>query len=73
MGQWLVLGWFWGRGTSDSQFARQKLGKKIHPNHGGRQCPMAAMVPSPWHRHIQQLANMLRGKSMLLKQENIIV
>jgi hypothetical protein len=34
---------------------------------------MAAMVPSPWHRHIQQLANMLRDKSMSLKLENIIV
>jgi hypothetical protein len=35
--------------------------------------PMAAMVPSPWHHCIQQLANMLRDKSMLLKLENIIV
>jgi hypothetical protein len=34
---------------------------------------MAAMVPSPWHHRIQQLANMLRKKSMLLKLENIIV
>jgi hypothetical protein len=34
---------------------------------------MAAMLPSPRHRHIQQLANMLRDKSMLLKLENIIV
>jgi hypothetical protein len=31
------------------------------------------MVPSPQHRHIQQSANMLRDKSMLLKLENIIV
>jgi hypothetical protein len=31
-----------------------------------------AMVPSPHHRHIQQLANMLRNKSLLLKLENII-
>jgi hypothetical protein len=31
------------------------------------------MVPSPWHRHIQQLGYMLRNKSMLLKLENIIV
>jgi hypothetical protein len=30
---------------------------------------MAVMVPSLWHRRIQQLANMLRNKSMLLKQE----
>jgi hypothetical protein len=34
---------------------------------------MAAMVPSPLHRGIQQLANMLRDKSMSLKLENIIV
>jgi hypothetical protein len=34
---------------------------------------MAAMVPSPQHCLIQQLANMLRNKSMLLKLENIIV
>jgi hypothetical protein len=34
---------------------------------------MAAMVPSPRHCHIQQLANMLRDKSKLLKLENIIV
>jgi hypothetical protein len=49
------------------QLARQKLGKNTHPNHGGRHCPMAAMVPSPQHHSIQQLANMLRDKSMLLK------
>jgi hypothetical protein len=29
--------------------------------------------PSPRHRRIQQLANMLRDKSMSLKLENIIV
>jgi hypothetical protein len=34
---------------------------------------MAAMVPSPRHRRIQQLANMLHDKSMSLKLENIIV
>jgi hypothetical protein len=34
---------------------------------------MAAMVPSPQHRCIQQLTNMLRDKSMSLKLENIIV
>jgi hypothetical protein len=31
------------------------------------------MVPSSRHRHVQQLANMLRNKSMPLKLENIIV
>jgi hypothetical protein len=34
---------------------------------------MATMVPSPRRRHIQQLANMLRDKSMSLKLENIFV
>jgi hypothetical protein len=34
---------------------------------------MAAMKPSPRHCRIQQLANMLRDKSMSLKLENIIV
>jgi hypothetical protein len=57
----------------DTQLDRQKLPKKTHPNHGGHHCPMAAMVPSPEHRCIQQLANILRDKFMLLKLENIIV
>jgi hypothetical protein len=30
---------------------------------------MAAMVPSPRHRHIQQLANMLRDKSVVKTRE----
>ncbi len=55
------------------QLARQKLGKKTPPNHGGRHHPAAAMVPSSRHHHKQQLANMLRDKSMLLKLKNIIV
>ncbi len=73
MGQWLLFGWFWGRGTLDTQLASRKLGKKTHTNHGGRRCHMAATVPTPRHRRIQQLANMLCVKSMLLKLENIIV
>jgi hypothetical protein len=73
VGQWLVFGWFWSWETLDTQLARRNLDKKTHSNHGGRHCPMAAMVPSPPHRPIQQLANMLRNKSMSLKLENIIV
>ncbi len=73
VGQWLVFGWFGGWGTLDTQLARRKLGKKKHPNHGCRHCPMATMVPSSQHRHVQQLADMLRDKSMLLKLENMIV
>jgi hypothetical protein len=57
----------------DTQLARQKLGKKTHPNNGSRHHPTAAMVPSPQRRRIQQLANMLHDKSMSLKLENIIV
>jgi hypothetical protein len=30
---------------------------------------MAAMVPSPWHRRIQQLANMLHDKSVVKTRE----
>jgi hypothetical protein len=54
------------------QLARWKLGlKKTY--HGGRHLPTAAMVPSPRHYRIQQLANMLHDKSMSLKLENIVV
>jgi hypothetical protein len=73
VGQWLVFGWFWGWGTSDTQLARRKQAKKTHPNHGGCHCPMAVMVPSPRHRRMQQSANVLRNKSLLLKLENIII
>jgi hypothetical protein len=67
------FGWFWSLGTLDTQLARPNLGKKTHSNHGSRRCPMATMVPSPRHCHIQHLANMLRNKSVLLKLDNIIV
>jgi hypothetical protein len=73
VGQWLVLEWFGGWGIPDTRLARRKLGKKTHPNHGGHHCPTAAMMPSSQHRQVQQLANMLRNKSMLLKLENITV
>ncbi len=51
------------------QLARWKLGKKTHPNHGGCYCPTATMVPSLQHRHIQQLTNMLRNKSVIKTRE----
>jgi hypothetical protein len=73
VGQWLIFRWFWSWGTSDTQLARRKLDKNTYPNHGGHHCPMATMVPSCQHCRIQQLANMLRDKSVLLKLENIIV
>ncbi len=65
--------WFWGWETSDTRLARQKLGKKTHPNHGGRHRHMAAMVPPPRRRCIHQSANILCDKSMSLKLKNIIV
>jgi hypothetical protein len=70
MGQRLVFRWFGGWETSDTCSARQKLGKKAHPNHGNHHCPMAAMVPSSRHYHIQQLANMLRNKSVVKTRKN---
>ena len=73
VGQWLVLGWFWGWSTLDKQLPRREVAKKNHPNHGGHHRPTAVMVPSSRHHHVQQLANMLRNKSMLLKLENISV
>jgi hypothetical protein len=57
----------------DTKLARQKLGKKTHPHHGGRRCPTAAMVPRPRRRRTQQSANMMRNKSMSLKLEDIMV
>ncbi len=36
----------------DAQLARQKLGKKIHPDHGDHQRPTAAMVNPPRRRVI---------------------
>ncbi len=69
VGQRLVFGWFWGWGTSNTQLTRWKLGKKTHPNHGGHHPPMAAMVLSPRHRLIQQLANMLHNKSVVKTRE----
>ena len=69
----MVFGWFWGCGAPDKQLTRRKLGKKTHPNHGGRRRPTAAMVPPSRRRRTQQSANMLRDKSMSLKLDNIIV
>jgi hypothetical protein len=54
------------------QLARQKPGKKTHPNHGGRHRPMAAMVPSSRHCHMQQLAKCC-ATSLSLKLKNIFV
>jgi hypothetical protein len=37
----------------DAQLTRRKLGKKINPDHGGRQRPTAAMMTPPWLRVIR--------------------
>ena len=75
---WSDSGWFLGGFVVVGHLTRDLLGgsylgKKTHPNHGGRRRPTAAMVPPPRRRRIQQSANMLCDKSMLLKLENIIV
>ncbi len=43
MGQWLVFGWFWGWGKSDTQLARRKLGEK--------NTPQSWWLPSPYGHH----------------------
>ena len=68
-------GWFWGGfgvvlGVT-SDVPRQKLGKKIQPDHGSHRHPTAAMVPHPQHWDTQQSSNMLHNKSMSLKLEKI--
>jgi hypothetical protein len=55
------------------QLPRRKLGKKIHPNHGGRHHPTAAMAPYSRRRGKQQSANILHSKFMLLKLGLVIV
>jgi hypothetical protein len=69
VGQWLGFCWFWDQRTSDLWLARQKLGKKMHPNHGGHRRPTAAMVHPPRHRDKLQAAHTLHDKSMSLKLE----
>jgi hypothetical protein len=41
-------------------------------NHGGRRCPTAAMRPHSRCRNIQQSANMLGNRLVLLKLEKVI-
>jgi hypothetical protein len=73
VGFWLVLE------LGDIGHGR-KLGKNTQPNHGGHHRPMAAMVPSPWHRHIKtihqhaaQQVCVVKTREYYLKLENIIV
>lgn len=68
MGERLVIRLVFELLGIDAQLTRRKLGKKIQPDHGGRQRPTAAMVTPPRRRVIRQW-----DKSMSLKLENIIV
>ena len=73
MGERLEIGLVFELLGVDAQLTRRKLGKKIHPDHGGRQRPTAAMVTPPRRLVIRQSSIMMRDKSMSLKLENIIV
>lgn len=73
MGERLVIGLVFELLGIDAQLTRRKLGKKIHPDHGGRQRPTAAMVTPPRRLVIRQSSNTMCDKSMSLKLENIIV
>ncbi len=58
VGQWLVFGWFWGRGTLDKWLARRKLGKNTPqswrpPSPYG---PHGDLLPAPPHTAISQHA-----------------
>jgi hypothetical protein len=55
--------WVGGHLTRKSQLARRKLCKKIHPDHGGRRRPTAAMVPSPRRRdHTAQQVDVVKTR-----------
>ncbi len=73
MGERLVIGLVLVLAGIDAQLARRKLGKKIHPDNGGRQRPTAAMVTPPWRRVIRQSPKMIRDKSMSLKLDSNVV
>ena len=73
MGERLEIGLVFELLGVDAQLTRRKLGKKIHPDHGGRQRPTAAMVTPPRRQVIRQSSNTMCDKSMSLKLENIIV
>ena len=72
-GFWVVFGWFWGCGTSDTRLARRKLGKNIKPQPWRPPLPYDLHGAPPRRRRIRQSSNMLRDKSMSLKLKNICV
>jgi hypothetical protein len=73
VGFWVIFGWFWGCGASDTRLARRKLGKNFTPQPWRPPSPYDLHGAPPRCRRIRQSANMLRDKSMSLKLENIIV
>jgi hypothetical protein len=57
--QWLLFGWFWGWGTSDTQLARWKLSKKNTPQSWQPPSPYGchgALLLAPPHAAISQHA-----------------
>jgi hypothetical protein len=54
----------------NAQLASGKLGKKIHPDHGDRQRPTAAMVTPPRRQVIRQSSNIICNRSMSYKLDN---
>ncbi len=75
VGQWLgfCCCWFLGWKTSDTRLARRKLGKIIHPDHGGRSRPMAVMAPRSRCWGIKKLVNILHDKSVPLNLEYMFI
>ncbi len=69
VGQWLGFCWFWDQRTSDTQLARQKLGKKNTPRPWQPPPPHGRYGASSQRRDIPQAAHTLHDKSMLLKLE----
>jgi hypothetical protein len=69
----LVIGLVFELLGTEAQLTRRKLGKKIHPDHGGRHRPTAAMTTPPRRRVVRQSSNTMCDKSMSLKLENIYI
>jgi hypothetical protein len=74
VGERLVIGLVFELLGIGAQLTRRKLGKKKHPDHGGRhQRPTAAMMTPPRRRVVRQSSNTMCDKSMSLKLKNIII
>jgi hypothetical protein len=60
-----------GRRTGDDDPYNRQIRTLI--DHGSRHCPMASMGPHSWLLSIQQSANILCNRTMLLKLEISII